>query len=159
MTKLSSAQRFVLAEMQKSGPSVKLSSNYITTRYALSRKGLIELNQERGLYELTDAGRAALETASATAKQLKLWNGRAYALRRAKDPMWEGVRHNDYQTACVAAYSRADARRVIYEYCGMDIGDPELRDYWNSGWGDRMQNVTPERGLWIDLGKGPVRVV
>ena len=73
--------------------------------------------------------------------------------------MWQGIRHNAYQNACVAAYSRADARRVIAEYCGMDIGDSELRDYWSMGWGDNMQSVKPERGLWIDLGKGPVRVI
>ena len=93
------------------------------------------------------------------AKELKLWNGRAYVLRRPDDAMWAEVRENAYQNACVAAYSRADARRVIAEYCGSDIGDSELRDYWSQGWGNSMQNVTPERGLWIDVGKGPVRVV
>lgn len=93
------------------------------------------------------------------AKALKLWNGRAYALRRDNDSMWEGVRGNAYSHAYVAAYSRADARRVIVEYCGHDPGDAELRDYWSEAWGTNMKDVTPERGLWIDLGKGPARVI
>lgn len=92
-------------------------------------------------------------------RELKLWNGRGYALRKDGDPLWDGVRGNAYSSACVAAYSRADARRVISQYTGRDIGDGEIRDYWSSCWGDEMAGVKPERGLWINVGPGPVRVV
>lgn len=94
------------------------------------------------------------------ARELKLWNGRGNCLLKSGDPMWDGFRNNAYAHGYVAAYSRSDARRVIAEYCGRDPGDAELRVYWNSGcWGNPMDGIAPERGLWIDLGKGPVRVI
>lgn len=92
-------------------------------------------------------------------KALKLWNGSGNAVRKNDDPLWQGFRINAYSKAYVAAYSRADARRVIVEYCGHDPGDAELRDYWHECWGKSMQGITPERGLWVDLGNGPVKVI
>lgn len=93
------------------------------------------------------------------AKTLKLWNGRAYCCRKRSDPLWDDVRPNGYQKAYVAAYSRADARRVIQEYCGTLPSDGELRDYFSECWGRSMEGITPERGLWLEFGKGPVQVV
>ncbi len=92
-------------------------------------------------------------------RELKLWNGRGSAVRKHSDQLWDGVRMNASTTACVAAYSRADARRVIAEYLGHEIGDAEIRDYWSNCWGNDMNAVVPERGLWINVGNGPVRVV
>lgn len=92
-------------------------------------------------------------------RELKLWNGPGNTLRKEGDPLWEGVRGNAFSRACVAAYSRAEARRIIFQYLGRDIGDGEIRDYWSNCWGKEMAHVTPERGLWIDVGPGPVRVV
>lgn len=97
------------------------------------------------------------------ARALKLFNGRAHVCWNTKDPIWDGVNRNGSMHAYVAAYSRADARRVIQEYCGHLPSDSELRDYWHEGaWGNSMDGVTPERGLWLKLEKDysakPVKV-
>lgn len=93
------------------------------------------------------------------AKPLILWNGRGYRCRKTGDPLWKDRR--DYPHAFVAATSRADARRVIQEYCGSLPSDVELRDYWTKGaWGDSMKGIPPERGLWLQFGnEPPVRVI
>lgn len=57
--RLSSAQSFVLKDMHAKG-FFWLRGNYATTRYALQRKGLIAFSDARGMYEMTDAGRAAI---------------------------------------------------------------------------------------------------
>lgn len=69
-------------------------------------------------------------------KKLKLWNG------RMSPP---------YDHGYVAAYSRADAIRVIAEGLGRGSRGmvTELRDYWSEGaWGNQMIGIKPERGLW-----------
>lgn len=91
-------------------------------------------------------------------KPLQLWHGPGNALRKSGEAIWEGVRTNAYSCAFVAAYSRADARRVIAAYLGRDIGDRELRDYWGNCTFSAMGGVLPERGLWVDVGKGPVKL-
>jgi hypothetical protein len=91
------------------------------------------------------------------AQELKLFNGRGYSLRKHADPLWKKWEAECARREChlyvngyVAAYSMADCRRVIAEYCGRDPGVTEIRDYWNKGaWGIYMQHVTPERGLWL----------
>ena len=63
-TRLSSAQRFVLRAMTDNKHGIfHLARNYDRTRHALQQKGLITFNDARGMYEVTDAGRAALEAA------------------------------------------------------------------------------------------------
>jgi hypothetical protein len=50
----------------------------------------------------------------------------------------------------VAAYSKADAVRLLKEagYATMTIG--EFNTYWSKGcWGNAMEGVTPERGVWF----------
>lgn len=97
------------------------------------------------------------------ARALKIWNGNGMSsCRKRDDPMWRDVPGNAYVHAFVAAFSRADARRVIEEYCGRLPTDSELRDWWSEGaWGTAMAGVEPERGLWlqVDQNKPPVRVV
>jgi hypothetical protein len=93
-------------------------------------------------------------------KKLKIFNGRAFLLRNPKDPKWNGVSHNASAHAFVAAYSRADARRLIAEYW-RDPGDTELRVYWHEGaWGNDMAGITPERAIWIRFAHNqkPVKV-
>lgn len=54
------------------------------------------------------------------------------------------------ESGFVAAYSRADAVRLINEALGWRaVSDSELRDYWSECWGTPMEDITPERGLWI----------
>lgn len=84
-----------------------------------------------------------------TEKRLKLWNG------RMSPP---------YKHGYVAAYSRADAIRVIAESLGYSSRGmvSELRDYWSEGnWGNSMIGIVPERGLWAShTDSGPIgRVV
>lgn len=88
------------------------------------------------------------------AKTLKLWNGRAGCCYKLTDPAWQGVEQFKSGTIYAAAYSRADLRRLIAEYCGQDPGEYEIKNYWSEGhWGDAMTNVTPERGLWLEKPK------
>lgn len=95
------------------------------------------------------------------AKTLKIWNGRGYCCHKSSDPLWSGIPPSAYSHAYVAAYSRADARRVIAEYTGREPHDAEIRDYWSEGaWGNDMKGITPERGLWVAIGRAsPVRVI
>ena len=95
------------------------------------------------------------------AKELKLWNGRGYCCKKLDDPSWDSLGREGPPHAYVAAYSRADARRVIAEYCGKMPSDFELSVYWNEGtWGNYMNDVVPERGLWLAfIPRSPTRVI
>lgn len=110
----------------------------------------------------SSAPRAVTPKATKAEKQrpLKFWNGRGYCCKRADDPRWEKLRHNAAPHAYVAAYSRADAARVIAGYTGRTPPDSELREYWSPAWGNAMQGIKPVRGLWLqfDHTKKPVRV-
>ena len=98
----------------------------------------------------------------AVSGKLKIWNGGGLCCFKGGDPRWSALTHNQQPHAYVAARSRADARRVIEEYCGKLPADAYLRDYWSEGaWGIWMEGVLPERGLWLQFdptGK-PERVV
>lgn len=99
-------------------------------------------------------------------RELKLWNGRAGCCHNSDDPNWTGIQpHRGHHKIYAAAYSRADLRRLIAEYCGQDPGVTEIRDYWHQGtWGTRMTGIEPERGLWLGKdrepeGTPPVRLI
>lgn len=89
------------------------------------------------------------------AKALKVWNGRGYCVRKYGDPIWDQVPPNGTARIYAAAYSRADLRRLIGEYCGTMPSDNELKTYWSEAWGVSMEGVTAERGLWFKYGHGP----
>jgi hypothetical protein len=81
-------------------------------------------------------------------KTLRLWNGR-----------WQDRGH-----VYVAAYTRADAGRLLSQAAGCTLPaiDREIRDYFNECWGNTMEGITPERGVWVRSGSRPskpVRVV
>lgn len=86
-----------------------------------------------------------------TTGKLKLWNGHASCCRKTGDPLWKGFRpHQGSDRIYAAASSRAELRRMIEAYCGRDPGDHEIKTYWNQGcWGNDMENITPEKGLWL----------
>lgn len=70
-------------------------------------------------------------------KTLKLYNGRWYE---------DGWTKHCY----IAAYSRADAGRLYAQAGRGSRGvDAELRDYFSECWGNSMEGIKPERGLWI----------
>lgn len=84
------------------------------------------------------------------ARTLKIWNGGAGCCYKASDPAWTGIQPYRGAHVYAAAYSRADLRRLIVEYCGSDPGETEIRDYWACGaWGERMSAIPPERGIWL----------
>jgi hypothetical protein len=73
-----------------------------------------------------------------------------------------GLRHNSYVHAYVCAKSRADVCRMLADWSGHSgrgLGS-YIRDYWSAGhWGDSMNGITPERGLWIQYERAkPVRI-
>lgn len=92
-------------------------------------------------------------------KSLKIWNGGGCCCRKYDDPRWTNLRDVH---AYVCAHSRADARRVIQEYCGNLPSDSEIEIYWSAGcWGNSMNGITPKRGLWLEFGRNtrPVKVI
>ena len=94
---------------------------------------------------------------------LKFFNGRGYILRKREDPLWEANADGGSIHGYVAAYSRADAARVITEYLGRRPTEieTELREYWSPCWGDSMKGIAPERGIWVTIGYGkqkPIRL-
>lgn len=100
-----------------------------------------------------------------SSRKLKIWNGRSYFCHNRNDPQWEGATPG-HTTGSVyaAAYSRADLRRMITAYTGTPISDSEIKVYWNEGnWGNEMEGVVPERGLWLKQKandrRPPVRLV
>ena len=62
----------------------------------------------------------------------------------------------------IAAYSVADAIRVLDEYVGGRGNSTEIRKYWaHDCWGNPMDGITPERGLWVSedrWGVKPTRI-
>ena len=66
MKRLSTNQRYVLLGMIEGTHGLfYLSRLYDVSRTVLLRKDFIVFNAERGMYEVTDAGRAALALATA----------------------------------------------------------------------------------------------
>lgn len=94
-------------------------------------------------------------------RKLRLYNGRCDWMVVLEDKRWKKA-DRGHMHAYVAAYSVADACAVIEEYTGAHTGKGEINNFWNKGcWGNRMEGITPERGLWIqfNLDDGSVRVV
>ena len=98
-------------------------------------------------------------------RKLRIWNGRGYIVRDPNhDPRWKNTRTG---SVYIAAYSRADAAKVMAEYLGrMPQGaDYEIKTFFHEGaWGNSMEGIQPERGMWIQFSDNypretPVRVV
>lgn len=90
-------------------------------------------------------------------KELRLFNGRGYILRKYKDLFWSSLENGDVHHAhgYVAAYSVADMQRLVWEYTGHKPPRSEIDNYWSKdAWGTRMQNIKPERGIWVSIGHG-----
>ena len=71
-------------------------------------------------------------------RKLLLFNGRIM--------LPKGIQGHGY----IAAYSVADAARVLDEVVGGRGSLTEIKVYWSHGcWGNAMDGITPERGLWV----------
>ena len=85
----------------------------------------------------------------ASSRQLKLWNGRG-------GKTWKPFREWDHFYVC--AKSRRDAAVLLaktthprpHEVGPREIGqwDRELKEYYSECWGNDMDGVVPERGVW-----------
>lgn len=105
------------------------------------------------------------------AKELKLWNGRGLVLNTSKlkqfipiDDSDRNARYNRDVHMFIAAYSVADAVRLINEFNGYEGNhSSEIKEYFSKNcWGNRMEGITPERGIWVTEGykiKPPVRII
>ena len=106
------------------------------------------------LYRLTDEELLRLDACKARARRdmsrkLRLFNGRGHG---------KYMGYHFYR----AAYSVADAERVMQEALGFGQWKNEINVYYSQDcWGDYMKGVTPERGLWAcaEPGGTPFRVV
>ena len=84
-------------------------------------------------------------------KTLRFWNGRPHGI--LPRTQWEKSH------VCIAAYSMADAGRVCVEAGLNDPGAWEIKNYFSERWGNDMQGVTPERGVWVTRrGQPPQRM-
>lgn len=94
-------------------------------------------------------------------KKLKVWNGNAQLFVPTLEAKRRGLRHNSYVHAYGCAPSRAALCRIVEEWSSRC---PSLysyiRDYWHEGaWGDSMNGIEPEVGLWVSYEHGkPERV-
>lgn len=86
------------------------------------------------------------------ARELKLWNGRGYGLL----PTQQCARRH----LCIAAYGVRDARELCLEIFGSAPSKHEIKTYWSPVWGNVMDAVKAERGVWIadDVTRRVVRV-
>lgn len=73
-------------------------------------------------------------------KELKMWNGR-----------W--LEKGNYKHIYVAAYSKMDACRLLAQASGRNTNPRywyhEITVYFSQAWGDPMNGITPERGVWV----------
>lgn len=82
-------------------------------------------------------------------RNLKVWNGGLY-IRHKGDVIQA---HGN-----VCAYSQKDAVELIGEHAAYEISLGYFRAYWSNLWGNSMDGIERERGLWIEFGQGvPVR--
>jgi hypothetical protein len=88
-------------------------------------------------WKLTDVDARTLDEAGATPSVpagLKRWNGRG----------WDNVEH-----VFVAAYSAAEAVRLLKAAGHSHMTTYELKVYFWKTWGEPMKGIRPERGVWI----------
>lgn len=92
---------------------------------------------------------------------LRVWNGDGLCCRKGDDPQWRALPFNASPHAYAAAYSRADLARLIEEYSGRKPSAVLLREHWVAdAWGETMEGVVVERGLWIEFDvRKPIRVL
>jgi hypothetical protein len=80
------------------------------------------------------------------AKKLKFWNGRGHG---------EWMKQHFY----IAAYSQADAALLLSAATGINVSwKTEISKFYVQCWGDIMDGITPERGLWVGDWHGDKKV-
>lgn len=97
--------------------------------------------------------------------ELKIWNGRGWGGRRYdKDgnyilsPTGKEYRERFY----VCAKSRSHAIRLVNEAAGHEAANQsEAKNYWSACWGDPMNGIEQEIGVWTtcETGDKPRRIL
>ena len=82
------------------------------------------------------------------ARKLKVWNGRPYGVL----PKSKWTRGHDAATVYACARSVNDLRDLCLSLGLIAPSAGEVRDYWSPCWGNSMDGVEPERGVWIAYG-------
>lgn len=90
------------------------------------------------------------------ARPLKVWNGRAYGV--LPQSQWKQGSDGAHIYAC--AYSVADLQSLCDELGLHRIAASEVKNYWSACWGNQMDGIQPERGIWVAYGynKKPERI-
>ena len=83
-------------------------------------------------------------------KKLKVWNGRGWGRSRynkkgekIRTPLEEWCEHIH-----VCAHSKAEAVRIVNEVSRALITVNEINVYWSNCWGNSMDGIEPEVGVW-----------
>ncbi len=84
------------------------------------------------------------------AKTLKIWNGVGWG-RSDYDKNGNCLptpieRYCEHVFVC--AYSKAEAVRIFNAVGGDRISISEINNYWSDCWGDSMDGIEPEVGVW-----------
>jgi len=75
-------------------------------------------------------------------KKLKVWNA--------------NERYRGQEVAVyICAYSLKDAVKLITPICGYTSAH-YARNYWSPCWGNTMNGIAQERGVWVELTHGKV---
>ncbi len=77
-------------------------------------------------------------------KKLKFWNHRLM-LRCV-------CGHVEQRHVSICAHSQKDAITLLKEH-DLDTSLYEFRGYWNDCWGNSMDGIKPERGIWVEWGQ------
>jgi len=76
------------------------------------------------------------------AKKLNRWNGRATD--------W-AINNKKVQRIYIGAFSRADASRALKEAGYLYGTDSELKNYFSECWGNSMDGINLDRGVWVSF--------
>lgn len=74
-------------------------------------------------------------------KPLKVWNG------RGESGGWPGI-----WRVYVCAYSQQDAVKLVTQAGHRFMTRRELTSHWSNRWGDAMNGIARERGVWVQRG-------
>ena len=91
------------------------------------------------------------------ARKLKKWNGMLFFHQDDKGKKIP-LRKTQLKVS-ICAYSQKDAVSLLHEHGYNNEKLHHLREYWSNCWGNSMDGIEPERGMWVEFEMGkPVKV-
>lgn len=82
------------------------------------------------------------------ARKLKVWNGRAYGVL----PHSQWKRDGESASVYICAHSVNDIRDLCVSLGLHAPAKSEIQNYWSPCWGNPMDGIEPERGVWVQYG-------